>query len=60
LGEAVDVRIHGKAGNAKSLCHDDLGRLVANSGQFFECFEVGGHLATMLAEEDEAEFADGA
>lgn len=60
LGEAVDVSIDREAWHAEGLRHDDLGGLVADSGEFFECIEIRGHLAAVLANEDFAQLADGA
>ncbi len=58
-GEAVDVGIDGKGGDAEGLGHDDGGGFVADAWECFEGVEVGGDLAVVLVDEDLREFGDG-
>ena len=40
-GQAMDVRVDGKAGHTKRLRHHHLSRFVADSGQGFERIQIG-------------------
>ena len=52
LGEAVDVGIDGKGGDAKGLAHHDRGGFVADAGKGLEGRKVGGDLPRMLCDDD--------
>ncbi len=59
LGEAMDVGVDGKCGDAEGLAHDDGSGLVPDAREGFKRCKVGRDFTAIFFHKDAGEFGDG-